>query len=88
MKLITDISHKAKNLYIMAEFQTLKRCYSGTSRMVVAQILQGLSYKVCSTILQKFFAFGLSVQNVGILPLCTRSLLLCHEDIEDSSIQL
>ena len=31
------------------------------SRLDMAQILQSLSYKVCSTILRNFFAFGLFI---------------------------
>ena len=31
------------------------------SRMDMAQILQGLSHKICSIILPNFFAFGLSI---------------------------
>ena len=47
----------------------------------MAQTLQGLSQKVCSTISLKFLVFGSFILALEILPLNTNSLLLCREDI-------
>ena len=43
--------------------------------MDVAQILQGLSYKVRSTSLPNFFAFGLSIQVFGISTIIHQQLV-------------
>ena len=45
----------------MAEFQTFNCCYSIKSMINVAQILQGLSYKVFSKTSPNFIAFGLFI---------------------------
>ena len=50
----------------MAEFQTFNCCYSIKSMINVAQILQGLSYKVFSKTSPNFIAFGLFILLFGI----------------------
>ena len=65
----------------MAEFQTFRCRYSEKNRMDLAQILQGLSYVVCSTILPKAVAIGSFIPVFGKPPLYTNSLLLGHKEI-------
>ena len=70
----------------MAEFQTLTAVIH-KSTMNVGQILQDFSYNVCSTMSPNFTAFGLFILVFGKPPLYTSSLLLCYEDIRDSSVE-
>ena len=53
----------------------------------VAQILQGPSYKVCSTMSPIIsFSFGLLILVFDTPPLHTSSLLLCYEGILNSFV--
>ena len=46
LKCYMQLRHKAKDWYIMVNFRSLTALIHNKSRMNVAQILKGLSYKV------------------------------------------
>ena len=65
-----------KDWCIMAEFQTFNCCYSPD----MAQILQGLSYKVCFTMSPNFFAFGFSVIVFGMSAIIYQQLVAMSQE--------
>ena len=82
-----DQSQNAKNWCIMAVL-IFEPVLFMKNRVNEAQILQDLSYKVYSTTSSNFFLFGLPVPVLGIPLLYTSTLLLCYEDMWDSSIEI